>query len=88
MKQALAIADAMNEGQKKWVTPLYLDRKAVDPGHGSLTKAGREGLSESDQKFMLDLTPGERWALAYVMHSKRPQPEMPECITSKILEKL
>ncbi|MDS9918805.1 hypothetical protein RMI87_35470 [Pseudomonas aeruginosa] len=88
MKQALAIADAMNEGQKKWVTPLYLDRKAADPGHGSLTKAGREGLSEADQKFMLDLTPGERWALAYVMHSKRPQPEMPECITSKILEKL
>ncbi|CRN66706.1 CRISPR type AFERR-associated protein Csf1 [Pseudomonas aeruginosa] len=86
--QTLAIADRMNEGQKKWLTPIYLDRKAADLGHGSLTKAGREQLSEADQEFLLNITPGERWALAYIMHSKRPQPEQPECITSKILEKL
>lgn len=88
VRKALALSDAMNEGLKKWAAPLFLDRKAANQNHGSLTTAGRELLSQSDQDFMLNLTPGERWALAYVMHSKRPQPEMPECITTKIIEKL
>lgn len=88
IRQAIEIAERMNEGRKKWTTPLFVDRKANDPGHGSLTKTGRELLSEADQQFLLNITPGERWALAYVMHSKRPQPEQPECITAKILEKL
>lgn len=88
IREALAIADAMNEGQKNWVTPLFLDRKAAELNHGAITKAGRELLSESDQDFLLNITPGERWALSYVMHSKRPVPEAPECITSKILDKL
>ena len=88
IREALEIADRMNEGQKKWQAPIFLDRKAADSGHGALTKAGREQLSAADQELLLNITPGERWALAYIMHSKRPQPEEPECITSKILEKL
>ncbi|HBO2935137.1 TPA: hypothetical protein L4R50_000131 [Pseudomonas aeruginosa] len=88
IREALEIADRMNEGQKKWLAPIFLDRKAADSGHGALTKAGREHLSAAEQELLLNITPGERWALAYIMHSKRPQPEEPECITSKILEKL
>jgi len=88
VREALAIADRMNEGRKKWASPIYLDRKAADTGHGTLTNAGRDQLSEEEQQILLNITPGERWALAYLMHSKRPQPEQPECITSKILEKL
>lgn len=88
IREVLAIADRMNDGKKKWISPIYLDRKAADIGHGALTNAGREMLSEADQERLMNITPGERWALAYLMHSKRPQPEQPECITSKILEKL
>ena len=88
VREALAIADRMNEGRKKWASPISLDRKAADTGHGTLTNAGRDQLSEEEQQILLNITPGERWALAYLMHSKRPQPEQPECITSKILEKL
>lgn len=88
IRRALKIADTLNEGQPKWRAPLYLDRKAADLGHGTLTRIGKEELTPEDQAFLSALSPGERWALAYLMHSKRPQPEPPECITSKILEKL
>lgn len=87
VRHALAISDQMNEGQKKWAAPIFLDRKAADARHGSLTRVGRERLSAADQDFLMNITPGERWALSYIMHSKHPQPEQPECITSKILEK-
>lgn len=88
VREALAITERMNAGLKKWATPVFLDRKAADASHGSLTKIGRELLSHDDQQFFTHITPGERWALAYIMHSKLPQPEQPECITSKILDKL
>lgn len=88
VRMALQIADRMNEGHAKWRSPLVLDRKASDGNHGALTRAGREALEAEDQAFLMELTPGERWALAFLMHSKRPQPEPPESITAKILEKL
>ena len=88
IRQALQIADRLNEGQPKWRSPLYLDRKASESGHGTLTRFAKEGLPAEEQAFLMSLSPGERWALAYLMHSKRPQPEAPESIAAKILEKL
>lgn len=88
IRAALQIADRMNDGQAKWRAPLYLDRKAADKNHGTLTRIARESLTPDEQSVLMNLSAGERWALAYVMHSKRPQPEMPESITDKILEKL
>lgn len=85
---ALAIADRINVDQKKWVNPLFLDRKGVAPAHGLITKAGLELLTPAEQGQLISLTAGERWALAYLMHSKRPAPEAPECITDKIISKL
>ncbi len=89
VNQALAIADAHNEGQKTWRSPLYLDRKAQAPDHGVVTHFGREALSASELRFFQnELSNGERWALSYLMHSKRPVAEVPEPITQTILERL
>lgn len=88
INKALSIADAFNEGQKKWRSPMFNDRKAQAPGHGRLTKAATEELKPEDAAFLSSLTQGEYWALAYLMHSKRPVPAEPENITDKILGKL
>lgn len=85
IKQALEIADRINEGEKKFISPVYLDRKAVDRLHGSFTKRGDEKLTQPEREFFINLSAGERWALAYLMHSKRPVPEKPEPKTEKTL---
>jgi len=85
IKQALEIADRINEGEKKYISPVYLDRKAADSTHGSLTKRGREKLTEQERDFFVNISAGERWALAYLMHSKRPEPRVPEDKTEKAL---
>jgi CRISPR type IV-associated protein Csf1 len=87
INKALAIADAYNEGQKKWRTPLILDRKAQLENHGRLTRAAEQELPPENAAFLANLSQGECWALAYLMHSKRPQPASPENITEKILSK-
>lgn len=87
IKKALAIADAYNQGQKKWRTPLIMERKAQQVSHGRLTHAAAKELPPQDAQFLTNLSQGEYWALAYLMHSKRPQPAFPENITEKILSK-
>lgn len=86
--KALVITDRINVDQKKWVSPLMLDRKAAARYHGSLSPKTADLLTDEDRDCLLNLGPGERWALSYLMHSKRPEPEMPEPITDKILAKL
>ncbi|RUE86371.1 hypothetical protein IPC1135_29845 [Pseudomonas aeruginosa] len=88
VRKALSIADRVNEGQKKWVTPVFFDRKAAAMGHGLITRAGAEMLTQEEQDFFQSITPGERWALSYLMHSKRPEPEVGECITEKVMTSL
>jgi CRISPR type IV-associated protein Csf1 len=88
INKALAIADQMNAGSDKWVSPLYLDRKAADANHGMLIAKHAEKLTAADRETLLTLTPGEKWALAYLMHSKRPVAAKPEPITQTILQKL
>lgn len=88
IKKALAIAYQMNAGDDKWVSPLYLDRKAADANHGMLIAKHAEKLTAADRETLLTLTPGEKWALAYLMHSKRPVAAKPEPITQTILQKL
>lgn len=88
INKALRIADAFNEGQKKWRSPLILDRKGQAPAHGRLSRVATEELGQDDAQFLSSLTQGEYWALAYLMHSKRPAPSHPEDITDKILSKL
>lgn len=88
INKALAIADAFNEGQKKWRTPLVLDRKAQQHNHGQLTRAAVTDLPAEEADFLTRLSQGEYWALAYLMHSKRPKPAEPENITEKTLSKL
>lgn len=85
---ALAIADRINEGQKKWVSPLMLDRKSAEPWHGQLNPRATEFLSEDEITFFGNLGQGEKWALSYLMHSKRPVAEQPEPITQTLLDKL
>ena len=89
INRALAIADRLNEGEKQWRTPVYFDRKAQDSTHGLITSFGKERLSDAEAHFFnSSLSAGERWALAYLMHSRRPVPEKPEPTTQAILNKL
>lgn len=88
IRKALAICDAMNSGTDPWRSPLILDRKATRLNQGQLTQHGKANLAEDDAQFLSGLSSGEYWALAYLMHSKRPVPEVPEPITASILEKL
>lgn len=89
MRKALRICDDMNKDQPRWRSPLILDRKANVSTNGHLTRYGKETLTADDASFLAnDLTQGEYWALAYLMHSNRPVPENPEPITASILEKI
>lgn len=88
IRQALAIADRMNEGEKKWRAPLYLDRKCASEDHGKLIKHAMESLDDASKHLLTTLTAGEYWALSYLMHAKRPAPEQPDNITDKVLSKL
>ena len=88
IRKALAIADAMNADQKKWINPLLLDRKAAQGWHGMLNPRAADLLTDEDAHFLSTLSPGDKWALAFLMHSKRPQPEQSEPIHEKILAKL
>lgn len=88
IRRAREIALRLNEGEKKrWNNPLLLDRDAAAPFHGMVNPAVRELLSDEEGDFLQSVTAGERWALAYVMHSKMPEPSMPEPITEKVLSK-
>lgn len=89
INRALSIADASNQPGTPWRSPLYLDRKAQDERHGLLTRHGRETLDDEQIAFLTnELTRGEQWALAYVMHSKRPVPHMPEPVTAAVMAKM
>lgn len=86
--EALSIAERINADQKKWINPLHLDRKAAAGYHGRLSAKAADLLNDQDRQFLQNLGQGECWALAYLMHSKRPVPEMPEPITEQLLAKL
>lgn len=87
IQRARDIARRINEGEKRWVNPLMLDRDMSAGFHGMIHPAARERLMGDEQDFLTSITPGERWALAFVMHSKMPEPVMPEPITEKVLSK-
>jgi len=87
ISKARGIALRINEGEKKWINPLILDRDGNSPLHGHIPRKAAERLTEDETSFLQGISPGERWALAYVMHSKMPQPEKPEPITEKVLSK-
>ncbi|MCH8552939.1 MAG: hypothetical protein LAT62_13450 [Natronospirillum sp.] len=90
IRQALAVFDRFNEGEEPAArkSPLLLDRKAAAPYHGQLRSGAREKLAQDDIQLLLNLSPGEYWALSFLMHSKKPEPEKPEPITAKVLAKL
>lgn len=99
MREALAIGDRYNlsltesvdpkkKAKIKWLSPLHFDRKAQSSYHGQLRKEAEDHLSDQDVRFLTSLTPGEKWGLSFLMHSKKPEPETPEPITSKVLSKL
>lgn len=87
IRQARAIALRLNAGEKRWVNPLLLDRDGAAGYHGIINPAAAERLSAEERDLLQNITPGERWALAYVMHSKMPEPTRPEPITEKVLSK-
>lgn len=69
-----------------WIAPMLTDRKAADSRHGVINPKAEPHMTREDRLFFLEsVGPGERWALAYISHSKRPQPVQPEPIT-KIIE--
>ncbi|GEM_PF-6868374 len=84
--KAVEIAKRINDGQR-WASPLLLDREASASYHGMLNSTASERMTPDEQQFFCSISAGERWALAYVMHSKLPQPEKPEAITEKVLSK-
>lgn len=89
INRALAIADTLNaDSKQRWRSPLYLDRAATDESHGKLLPWAQQALDDESVAFLTSLSAGEYWALAYLMHTKRPVPEKPESITSTVLAKL
>lgn len=88
INKALAIADRISAINKKWISPLFLDRKAQGSHHGLLNSNAVKLLDDTEIDFFQNIGAGELWALSYLMHSKRPVPENPENITDKILSKL
>lgn len=86
VREALRITDHINEGEKKFISPMRLDRKAAESYHGMISRKAKHLLSPEHIEHLANLTAGERWGLAYLMHSKRPVPEQPEPITQKILD--
>lgn len=88
INKALAAADRINADTTKWINPLFLDRKAQGEHHAIPNPKAVELLTETEKNTFDSLSAGEHWALSYLMHSKRPQPESPENITNTILSKL
>lgn len=89
VKEAISRAeDVTDRSGADWMNPLLLDRKVSEGYHGLLNPKAAQFLTDSDREFFTNrVGPGERWALAYICHSKRPQPQRPEIITDKIAEK-
>jgi len=87
VQRARDIAVRLNAGEKRWLNPLMLDRGLAAPFHGIINPTARERLNEDDVSFLSAITPGERWALTFVMHSKMPEPTQPDPITEKVLAK-
>jgi CRISPR type IV-associated protein Csf1 len=86
LRQALEYAEALcDRNQGQWIAPLLLDRKAAASYHGRINPTAVELMTESERSFFsARIGPGERWALAYICHSKRPQPQQSEPLTSTI----
>lgn len=89
LNRAMQIAESLSvRAGEAWMTPMFLDRKADEEYHGRLNPKAAPLLTEDEREFFLNLGAGERWALAYLMHSKRPTPEKPEPITKIIASKM
>lgn len=89
LRSAISIASALSaRAGVDWLAPMFLDRKAEDDYHGRLNPKALPHLSDAEQEFYRSLGAGERWALAYLMHSKLPAPEQPEPITQTLADKI
>lgn len=85
IRRALEIADDLGKrAGVPWLPPMFLDRGAAEEFHGRLNPKAIPHLTDEEQAFFIQLGAGERWALAYLMHSKRPDPQKPEPSTQKI----
>ncbi|HEJ2342746.1 TPA: type IV CRISPR-associated protein Csf1 [Pseudomonas aeruginosa] len=87
LREAMERTEAIiGRSEMPWISPMLTDRKAADSRHGVLNPKAEPFMTPEDITFFLEsVGPGERWALAYISHSKRPQPVQPEPIT-KIIE--
>jgi len=88
IRRVADMARRMNDGQTAWINPILFDRKGADPAHGLVNPKALPLLLEGEREFLMGLSPGERWGLASVVHSKMPVPEMPEPITQELIAKL
>ncbi|ENP0619773.1 hypothetical protein JTL48_27465 [Pseudomonas aeruginosa] len=57
---------------------LALDRNLVNHNHGQLSPATIEDMNQAERAIFLGLTPGEVWALSFLLTSKPPIPEQPQ----------
>lgn len=89
VRKGVEIADRINMNTgKSYVNPLMLDQKAMAFYHGLINPKARELLTDQEVDFLTNIIrPGERWALSFLTHSKRPQPVMPDPITDALREK-
>jgi CRISPR type IV-associated protein Csf1 len=90
LRKVIELAEAVqvrNAGQ--WIPLLHLDRKAKAAYHGRINAKAAELMTDEELEFLKsNVGAGERWALSYICHSKKPQPLKPEPKTEKVLANL
>ncbi|EOJ3045516.1 CRISPR type AFERR-associated protein Csf1 [Pseudomonas aeruginosa] len=57
---------------------LALDRDLANHNHGQLSSAALEHMKPAEKALFLSLTPGEVWALSFLLTTKPPIPEQPQ----------
>lgn len=94
LKNALAINEKLQRSSERGHEPLFArnDRDLRDSLHGRLSFAARKNLNNDDIDFILRMTPGETWAMGYLLTraaGEEDEPTTPEFVdTGKFMGKL
>lgn len=77
LQAVVKLTNRINEGADKFIYPLITDRDYEMRDLGRINSKAVDLLKPEEISLIRSLSPGERWALAFIIHPKMPQPVVP-----------